>query len=311
MPSNSFSLLSLDDGDESDGATGETFVLEAMVSARHARRALARNGGRTALRAAADEEGCDAEGDDSDEVDNAASALAATSLRTPKRAAVESGESAEGDPAEMGLDASASSTGGSHPRSRMPRPFGHNSMLWLDLEMTGLDPHADHILELACVLSDGGLTRFVEGPDLVISHSEAVLAGMNDWCLRQHASSGLIERVRASTLSLRQAEEQVLAFVRAHASPGVLNLAGNCVYKDKEFLERHMPELMAALSWRVIDVSTVNELAYRWFPNALRKMPRKKSGHRAMADVYESIEELKYYRKALFKPPPPQSAGKR
>jgi len=126
-------------------------------------------------------------------------------------------------------------------RARRPRPFGHGSMLWLDLEMTGLDAHADHILELACVLSDAALGRLVDGPELVVAQPEEVLSGMNDWCTRQHAASGLVERVRASTLSLREAELQVLTFVRTHAAPGVLNLAGNAVYK-----ESHQPELSFA-----------------------------------------------------------------
>ncbi|KAG8462977.1 hypothetical protein KFE25_001750 [Diacronema lutheri] len=347
MVANRFALLGLSETEEE---TGETFVLRGAHASGRRQSARAAANGRayaaarapgsgnsdgddhddngSAARDGGDRDGtlvCKASASDdasaSDETSasdssgvgisaQAARELARATLRASRASAGVTATAAAAAAATVHAAAAAAATG-AHPRARVPRPFGYHSMLWLDLEMTGLDARADHILELACVLSDGALTRFVEGPDLVISQPAGVLEAMNEWCSKQHVESGLVDRVRASTLSVREAEAQVLAFVSAHAAPGVLNLAGNCVYKDKEFLEQHMPELMRALSWRVIDVSTIAELAYRWFPGPASRRPRKRNGHRAMADVYESIEELKFYRNAVFKPPPPLLASKK
>lgn len=272
---NRFSMLSLED------ETGESIVLAPR--ARPARRrevepraAGGRDGGSDDDAAGSDDDAAGESLDEAGSGDDGARAPRASSPSTPSARASAPAK------AESGTSS-----------ARRPRPFGGGSMLWLDLEMTGLNAQTDHILELACVISDGNLTRFVDGPELVISQSAEVLAGMNAWCQQQHGDSGLVARVQASALSLREAELQVIAFLEANSASGVLNLAGNAIYKDAQFLEVHMPELMAMLSWRVVDVSTLNELAHRWFPNALRKMPRKKGKHRARADIYESIEELK------------------
>jgi oligoribonuclease len=291
---NRFSALSLGDDDLEE--TGETFVFVANPKAARQPARRRRDGARY---------GHEIDQSDDDEIDGSGTTgRNGETSSTPTRE--EASSSPSRDPAEQEPTEAQSTRG-----QRRPRPFGSGSMLWIDLEMTGLDAGTDHILELACVLSNAGLDRLINGPELVIDQPEEVLQNMNAWCTLQHNESGLVERVRASTVSLREAEEQMVAFVKAHAAPGVLNLAGNAVYKDKEFLERYMPELMAIVSWRVIDVSTLNELAHRWFPNALRKMPRKKGTHRAKADVYASIEELKFYRRSLFKPHTEQSAGRR
>lgn len=182
-----------------------------------------------------------------------------------------------------------------------PKKLGSGALLWIDLEMTGLDATTDHILEVAAVLTDGQLGRMIEGPEIVVSQPESVIEGMNEWCKEHHGASGLTTRVRESTTTLAMAEEQLLRFVQQHTIAQCVNLAGNAVYKDKEFLERYMPSLMEHVSWRLVDVSTINELAHRWYPSALRRAPRKRGGHRAKADILESIEELRFYRRALFR----------
>mmetsp|Transcript_23038 Transcript_23038/g.62544 ORF Transcript_23038/g.62544 Transcript_23038/m.62544 type:complete len:306 (-) Transcript_23038:211-1128(-) len=211
-----------------------------------------------------------------------------------------------------GLGAGAASeSSGSGPRARPRRKLGAGALLWLDLEMTGLDPTRDEILELACVLTDKDLTRVIDGPEVVVSHPEEVLARMNEWCVKQHGESGLTQRVRESITSLREAEEAVVRFLDEYTTMDTVSLAGNAVYKDKEFLDRHMPALAERIHWRVVDVSTINEIAHRWFPAVLRKKPRKKQGHRAKQDVYESIDELRFYQKSLFRQPAPAGAKKR
>ena len=142
----------------------------------------------------------------------------------------------------------------------------------------------------------------IEGPDLVVHQPDDVLHAMNAWCVEQHGKSGLTQRVRASTTTLEAAEDAVLAFVAAHTHPGAAQLAGNSVHCDLAFLRRYMPRLAAHLHYRIVDVSSVRELAKRWYPGEMRKAPRKACEHTALADIRESLDELRWLRKAVFKP---------
>lgn len=174
-------------------------------------------------------------------------------------------------------------------------------LVWIDCEMTGLDPYTCVIIEIAVLITDGQLSRVVEGPDLVIHHPDSVLSTMNEWCVEHHGESGLTERVRASQVSLADAEHQVLRFVKQWTGPGQAQLAGNSVHADLAFLKRHMPALAKHLHYRIVDVSSVRELAKRWFPSACRNAPRKTCQHTAKADILESLEELRWLRKTVFK----------
>jgi oligoribonuclease len=158
------------------------------------------------------------------------------------------------------------------------------------------------LLEIAVLVTDGRLERVLEGPDLVIHQSEAVLAGMNEWCVSHHGKSGLTERVRSSKVSLQEAEEAVLSFVARHTVAGHAQLAGNSVHCDLGFLRRYMPRLAAHLHYRIVDVSSVRELAKRWYPAEMRKAPRKACEHTAKADILESLDELRWLRRTVFKP---------
>lgn len=174
-------------------------------------------------------------------------------------------------------------------------------LVWVDLEMTGLDPTRDVILEIAVIVTDGQLEQIVEGPDLVIHQPEAVLQRMEDVVARMHAGSGLTEAVRAADVTLADAQTRVLDFVRRYVpEPRTAPLAGNSVHADRAFLVTYMPELEAHLHYRNVDVSTLKELARRWRPDALASVPRKAGGHRALADIRESIEEVRHYRATLF-----------
>lgn len=194
----------------------------------------------------------------------------------------------------------ATSSGSEHDnastRLRMP-------LVWIDLEMTGLDPSRDRILEIACIITDGRLERLAEGPHLVINQSEELIAGMGEWCTEHHFASGLVEAVRGSRVTEGEAEQQVLEFVRQHCSSDAPppNLAGNSVHMDYVFLKKYMPELAAYLSHILVDVSSVRSLCIRWFPKENRCAPAKKHHHRALEDIKESIGELAYLRKAIFR----------
>ena len=172
------------------------------------------------------------------------------------------------------------------------------NLVWMDLEMTGLDPETDTILEIATIITDANLNTLAEGPNLAIHHPDAVLDAMDDWCREHHAASGLSARVRQSDITLAEAEAQTLSFIAQYVPPGASPLCGNSIHQDRRFLVRHMPKLEAWLHYRNIDVSTIKELARRWYP-AL-KPPLKKGSHLALQDVRESIEELVFYRQRLF-----------
>jgi oligoribonuclease len=182
-------------------------------------------------------------------------------------------------------------------------------LVWIDCEMTGLDVSRDLLIEVACVVTDGELNQLGEGIDLVISAPEQALLEMDPVVVAMHQESGLDQAVLASTLSVSDAEAQVLDFVRQHvAEPRKAPLCGNSIGTDRGFIARDMPALDAHLHYRMIDVSSVKELARRWYPRAYYASPEKRGGHRALADIRESVEELRYYREAIFLPQPGPSS---
>jgi oligoribonuclease len=181
----------------------------------------------------------------------------------------------------------------------------NDRLVWIDCEMTGLDLRRDALIEIAALVTDGALTVLGDGVDLVIHADEPALSAMPDVVRDMHARSGLTEEVRRSTVTLREAEEQVLAYVREHVpEPRTVPLAGNSIATDRGFLARDMPELDAHLHYRMVDVSSIKELCRRWFPRVFYAKPEKGLAHRALADIRESIRELDYYRRTLFVPPP-------
>lgn len=185
---------------------------------------------------------------------------------------------------------------------RTDRPA--DPLIWVDLEMTGLDPDREVIIEIAVIVTDGELDQRHEGPELVIAADEEILGRMHPRVVDMHRRSGLLAAVRASELGLAAAEAEVLGFV-ADLVPeaGTAPLAGNSVHADRAFLERYMPALAAHLHYRNVDVSTIKELARRWYPEIADAAPSKAGDHRALADIRESIAELRYYRQKIFAPP--------
>lgn len=172
-------------------------------------------------------------------------------------------------------------------------------LVWMDLEMSGLDPDHCTILEIATIITDAELRIVAEGPDLVIHHDDAVLDAMDEWCTKHHGASGLTAAVKASTISLADAEAQTLAFVAEHCAPRSSPLCGNTIWQDRRFLVRYMPSLDAHLHYRLVDVSTIKELSRRWYPDV--KAPPKSESHRALDDIRESIAELAFYRRSVFR----------
>jgi oligoribonuclease len=175
----------------------------------------------------------------------------------------------------------------------------HEHLIWIDLEMTGLLPESDQIIEIATVITDKDLNVLAEGPELAIHQSEEVLARMDAWNQRQHGGSGLIARVRLSRMTLAEAERQTLLFLTTHVPPGTSPMCGNGICQDRRFLARLMPELERFFHYRNLDVSTLKELARRWAPAVLASF--SKSGtHLAMDDIRESVRELQHYRKLFI-----------
>jgi len=170
--------------------------------------------------------------------------------------------------------------------------------VWMDLEMTGLDPEVDTILEIATIITDTTLHTIAEGPNLVIHQPDSVLDAMNEWCQEHHEASGLSARVRQSQLSMAEAEQQTLDFIASHVKQGSSPLCGNSIHQDRRFLVPYMPTLEAYFHYRNIDVSTVKELTRQWYPSL--ELPKKQGEHLALADVRESIHELKFYRQHVF-----------
>lgn len=176
-------------------------------------------------------------------------------------------------------------------------------LVWIDLEMTGLDPDRDVIVEIATVVTDGSLRTVEQGPNLVVSAPTEPLEAMADVVRRMHTTSGLLDEIAATDRSVAAAEQATLAFVRTHVpAPSSAPLAGSSVHADRMFLRRYMPTLEAHLHYRNVDVSTLKELGRRWLPSAIEGAPGKGGGHRAMADIRESIAELGHYREHLFVP---------
>ena len=179
-------------------------------------------------------------------------------------------------------------------------PQDPNNLIWIDMEMSGLDPDADKVLEVAIVVTDSQLNTVAEAPVLVVHQPSAVLDAMDDWNRSTHAKSGLVERVKASSLTESSVEQQLVAFLSQHVPPKISPMCGNTVHQDRRFMARHLPGLEAHFHYRNLDVSTLKELAKRWTPAIMAGLT-KHGKHEALADIYESIEELKYYREHLLK----------
>ena len=176
----------------------------------------------------------------------------------------------------------------------------HAPLVWIDCEMTGLDPVADDLVEVAVLITDSDLTILDEGIDLVIRPSREALAQMDDVVRTMHTTSGLLDELDDG-LELEQAQRRVMEYLRSRVpEPGKALLAGNSVGQDKAFLTRYMPEVIDHLHYRIVDVSTVKELARRWYPRAYFQAPAKTGGHRALGDIRDSITELRYYRRAVM-----------
>ena len=173
-------------------------------------------------------------------------------------------------------------------------------LVWMDMEMSGLEPERDVILEIATLITDASLTVLVEGPVLAIHQPDAVLEAMDDWNREHHGASGLTARVRASAVSAADAEAHSLAFVSAHCSARSSPLCGNSIHQDRRFLARYMPQLDRYLHYRNVDVSTIKELVRRWYPEG-PPPPEKKHAHLALDDIRESIDELRFYRAQYFR----------
>ena len=175
-----------------------------------------------------------------------------------------------------------------------------NNLIWIDLEMTGLDPRHDHIIEIATVVTDPNLHVIAEGPVFAIHQSDELLNGMDEWNTRQHNQSGLVKRVQESDVTEKIAETQMLEFLQRHTVPGKSPMCGNSIWQDRRFLAAYMPELEKYFHYRMVDVSTLKELALRWAPVIYNGF-KKESAHLAMSDIHDSINELRYYREHLLK----------
>jgi len=178
------------------------------------------------------------------------------------------------------------------------------ALAWMDLEMTGLDPAVCSIVEIATIITDDELNVTAEGPDLVVACPPDRLAAMEDVVRKMHTKSGLLPAIEASTTTLDEATSATLEFLKEHVEAGTVPLCGNSIGTDRRFLAAFMPEVDHWLSYRSVDVSTIKELCRRWHPEEFAKAPQKQSGHRALDDIRESIEELRYYRAAVFVAPP-------
>ena len=180
----------------------------------------------------------------------------------------------------------------------------NDRLVWIDCEMTGLDLGADALIEVAALVTDFDLNVLGEGVDVVVKPPQEAIDQMDDFVRNMHTVSGLLTELD-NGITLREAEEQVLAYIKEHCPDGSRPpLAGNTVATDRAFLQRDMPELESFLHYRIVDVSSIKELARRWYPRTYFNSPPKTGNHRALADIQESIEELRYYRAAVFVPPP-------
>lgn len=173
------------------------------------------------------------------------------------------------------------------------------NLIWVDLEMTGLDPRHEVIIEMATLVTDSELNIIAEGPNLIIHQTDEILSNMNEWNTNQHTKTGLVDAVRKSIITVKQAEQQTLDFVKKHVNPQKSPMCGNSICTDRQFIRKYMPDLNDYFHYRHIDVSTLKELARRWAKQAV--VEKKNSSHRALDDIRESLEELKHYRSELFK----------
>jgi len=188
------------------------------------------------------------------------------------------------------------------PKKRRRIEGNRNHIVWVDLEMTGLEPY-QKIVEMAVIVTDYELNIVARGPDLVIFQPEDILMKMNPWCKKTFKKNGLTKRIRASKISTLECETKCLNFIKKHCEKNESPLAGNSIHVDRMFLAREMPRFLSYLHYRIIDVSTVKELAHRWNPEVWFAAPQKKCTHRALDDIEESIKELKHYRKYFFRKP--------
>ncbi|MFM9113755.1 MAG: oligoribonuclease [Polynucleobacter victoriensis] len=177
----------------------------------------------------------------------------------------------------------------------------NDRLVWVDMEMSGLQPETDRILEIAMIVTDGDLNIIAEGPVLVVHQEDVVLDRMDAWNKGTHGKSGLIDKVKASTLTEAEVEAQCLAFLKQHVKASISPMCGNTIHQDRRFMNRYMPKLEAYFHYRNIDVSTIKELCKRWQPEVAKGFA-KKQAHTALADIIESVEELRYYREKLFIP---------
>lgn len=174
-----------------------------------------------------------------------------------------------------------------------------NYLVWIDLEMTGLDPEQERIIEIATIVTDSELNTIEEGPVIAVHQSDGLLNSMDEWCTRTHGESGLTQRVRDSRISEIDAEQQTIEFLQRYLEPGQSPLCGNSIGQDRRFLVKYMPELEAFFHYRNLDVSTIKELARRWRPDVLDGV-KKKGSHLALDDIRDSINELRHYREHFF-----------
>ena len=191
-------------------------------------------------------------------------------------------------------------------RPGLSHPSGYPAavLVWMDLEMTGLDPTRHVIVEIATLVTDDELEIVAEGPDLVIHQPPELLAGMDEVVRTMHTSSGLLAAIEASTITLEAAGKLTLEFIAQHVpEPRTVPLCGNSIGTDRRFLAVHLPTIEEHLHYRSVDVSTIKELTRRWYPGALEQVPRKATAHRALDDILESIGELRWYREHVFRPP--------
>lgn len=175
-----------------------------------------------------------------------------------------------------------------------------NNLIWIDLEMTGLDPEQDVILEIATIITDGNLHVLAQGQSIVIHYDQAVLDAMNEWCIEHHAKSGLTKAVQESTTTLIEAMEETLELIKAYCPEGRGVLCGNSIWQDRIFLQRYMPEILQYINYKMVDVTSIQQLIKRWYPNNVQTAFKKKELHRALPDIQESIEELRHYRNTFF-----------
>jgi oligoribonuclease len=188
------------------------------------------------------------------------------------------------------------------PNALAPLPKSDQNLVWLDCEMTGLDPEHDRIIEIAVIVTDAHLNQRIEGPVLVIHQTDALLGGMDKWNKGTHGKSGLIDKVKASSTSEEEAEKELISFLGKYVPKSCSPMCGNTIGQDRRFLAKYMPKLEAFFHYRNLDVSTLKELAKRWAPE-VHKSFKKKQRHTALADVHESIDELEHYRTHLLKLP--------